>query len=157
MSDDTIGNDDLEREIAEALGEDSVLEIAKRELFTPSSDAARAKAAGAGEVQRGFREGTVAGVTKDDVFVEFGPRDQGVVPFEQFAEEPAVGSTVRVFVEQFDRKEGIWSCSLRRGAAGQPASGWDAPAISTARAYRGNTWKCTWGSTIISMSQLILS
>ena len=123
MSDDTMGNDDLEREIAEALGEDSVLEIAKRELFSPSSDAARAKAAGAGEVQRGFREGTVAGVTKDDVFVEFGPRDQGVVPFEQFAEEPEVGSTVRVFVEQFDRKEGIWSCSLRRGVQ---SAEWDA-------------------------------
>ena len=34
MSDEATGGDDLDREIAEALGDESVLEIAKREILT---------------------------------------------------------------------------------------------------------------------------
>ncbi|MDJ0976037.1 MAG: S1 RNA-binding domain-containing protein [Planctomycetota bacterium] len=117
MADDDIpASDDLDKEIEAALGEQSVLDIARDELLGPtrSSDAAR-RAADGGPIERGYREGRVAGVTKNDVFVEFGPREQGVVPFEQFATEPKPGDDVRVYVEHFDNKEGIYVCSLRRG------------------------------------------
>ena len=110
--------DALEREIAEALGDESVLEIAKREMFGGASEAR-----GTGPVEAGtYREGVVAGKNKDDVFLEFGPREQGVVPLEQFAVEPDLGSSVRVFIESFDGKEGIFMCSLRKGVV---AAQWD--------------------------------
>lgn len=123
MSDDPKDPDaeapqDLDQEIADALGELSVLDIARTELLGGP------KPAGDDEgVERGFREATVAGVTKDDVFLEFGPREQGVVPFEQFALEPKPGDRVRVFVQHFDSKEGIWICSLKRGVQ---SAEWDA-------------------------------
>lgn len=103
---------DLDREIEAALGDESVLEIARREIYGGGGTAA---AAGGPVEAQAFREGTVAGVTKNDVFLEFGPREQGVVPFEQFATEPTVGSTVRVFVEGQDPEQGLWLCSIRRG------------------------------------------
>lgn len=123
MSDDTNeapvpSPDDIEKEIADALGELSVLDIARTELLGGPTERP-----GQGAVERGFREAKVAGVTKDDVFLEFGPREQGVVPFEQFANEPKPGDDVRVFVQHFDAKEGIWMCSLKRGVQ---AAEWDA-------------------------------
>ena len=109
-------DEDLEREIAEALGDNTVLEIAGRELFAATE---RKEV----EVKPGkFHEGTVAAVGQKDVFLEFGPRVQGVLAADQFTELPEVGAQVKVFVEDYDDKESLFLCSLRRGVQ---AGEWD--------------------------------
>ena len=111
MSDDHTQHEeqDLEAEIAAALGDNTLLEIAGRELFAPTE---RKEV----EVQPGrFHEGTVSAVGQRDVFLEFGTRLQGVLSADQFTELPEVGATVRVFVEENDAKENLFLCSLRRG------------------------------------------
>jgi small subunit ribosomal protein S1 len=110
MADDSENpSEDLDSEIADALGEQSILEIAGGILMPPT----QRKAATGIETGR-FAEGTVSGVGDADVFLEFGPRIQGVVPHAQFAEPPTVGDKLRVFVEDFDDKEGLYLCSVRR-------------------------------------------
>ncbi len=116
-------DDDLEREIEEALGETSLLGVdrarrpAPPPARPPGADASREPAPHA------FADATVAGVGAEDVFVEFGPRAQGVVPAEHFATPPTTGETVRVWVERFDPKEGLWLCTLKRAL--HAAAGWD--------------------------------
>lgn len=103
------GAEDLDAEVAAALGGQSILEIAGGTMLPPTQRRAQR------EIEPGrFVDGLVTGVGDADVFFEFGPRVQGVVPHAQFAEPPAVGSTLRVFVESFDDKEGLWLCSVRR-------------------------------------------
>ena len=111
MSNDPKQNEDqdLEAEIAAALGDNTVLEIAGRALYAPTERAEAEIGAG------GFHEGTVSAVGQRDVFLEFGPRIQGVLSADQFTELPEVGATVRVFVEEHDTKENLFLCSLRRG------------------------------------------
>jgi small subunit ribosomal protein S1 len=119
MSDDPTNpsdSDDLEREIAEALGENTVLEIAGRELLGPTKHRDV-------EVQPGkFHEALVTAVGQQDVFLEFGLRKQGVVPAAQFIELPEPGTRIKVFVEAFDDKEALFLCSVRRTAQ---AAEWD--------------------------------
>lgn len=118
MSDDTSNNqgEDLDREIEEALGSSSVLEIAGRELLPPT----KVKEI---EVTPGkFHEGLVTAVGQSDVFVEFGTRKQGVLPCDQFTDLPEVGTRIKVFVESYDPKESLFLCSLRRGVQ---AGEWD--------------------------------
>jgi small subunit ribosomal protein S1 len=117
-------DDDLEREIAEALGETSLMGVGG-----PSSVKARSRdkierlmdgldvSAGAGPETRstGIRKGTVTHVGREDVFLEFGPREQGVVPLTQFAENPEPGTVLTVHVDAFDAKEGLYLCSMKRG------------------------------------------
>lgn len=116
MADDTKrrdDDDDLEKEIAEALGEQSVLEIATGELMPATSR----RAGEPSVVTPGrFAEGVVAGIGEQDVFIEFGPRVQGVVPRDHFTSLPAQGDPLRVFVEDLDEKESLYLCSLRRTA-----------------------------------------
>ncbi|MDJ0520784.1 MAG: S1 RNA-binding domain-containing protein [Planctomycetota bacterium] len=120
MSDDPTkpsgDGDELEREIADALGDNTVLEIAGRELLGTTQ---RPEV----EVRPGrFHEALVSAVGKQDVFLEFGPRTQGVVPAAQFAELPEPGTRIKVFVEDFDDKESLYLCSVRRTAQ---AAEWD--------------------------------
>ncbi|MHC5011454.1 MAG: 30S ribosomal protein S1 [Planctomycetota bacterium] len=119
-------DDELEREIQEALGEDSLLGI--------GSPAGKAGIAMPPDVLEGaaepsevpepghFSDAIVSGIGEEDVFIEFGPRAQGVVPRDQFASPPVLGEEVRVYVETFDRKEGIYVCALKRTL--QAAAGW---------------------------------
>lgn len=119
MSDDpndVPDGEDLEKEIAEALGKNSVLEIAGRELLGPTKHREV-------EVRPGkFHEGLVTAVGQQDVFLEFGPRNQGVVPAAQFVELPEPGTRINVFIEDFDDKESLYLCSVRRTAQ---AAEWD--------------------------------
>ncbi len=59
------------------------------------------------------RPGKVVSVGPTDVFLEFGPKDLGVVPRVQFTEEtlPKVGEVVEVVVNQRDA-DGLLVCSL---------------------------------------------
>ncbi len=121
-------DDDLEREIAEALGDTSLLGLNSPPAAGPvrartSLDRLLEQAGPAGTgagpaapgAATGFREGVVTHVGQEDVFLEFGPREQGVVPLTQFSENPEVGARLKVHVDGFDAKEGLFLCSMRRG------------------------------------------
>lgn len=107
---------DLDKEIEEALGSRSVLEIAGRELLAPTQRKEREIKTGA------FAEGVVTVVGKEDLFLEFGPRLQGVVPCAQFAQLPEPGERIKVFVESLDPRESLYVCSVKRTAQ---AAEWD--------------------------------
>ncbi len=64
---------------------------------------------------REHRAGTVVSVGLNDVFVEFGPKELGVVERNQWkdgAEPPAVGKELEVVVQRFDAGESIFICAL---------------------------------------------
>jgi small subunit ribosomal protein S1 len=43
----------------------------------------------------------------NDVFVEFGPKSQGVCPLALFPEPPALGAKMEFIVERFDKEDGL--------------------------------------------------
>jgi small subunit ribosomal protein S1 len=61
-------------------------------------------------------QGQVLKIHNDSVFVALGGPDEGAVPFDQFKEEPAIGSTVDVIVRGVSREDGLYSLSLPGGA-----------------------------------------
>ncbi len=99
------------------------------EIEAAMSDLADAGAADAGSsgeagskkikgprVVRGGREhrsGMVVSVGATDVFVEFGPKELGVVDVTQFKDTPpTVGDTLEVAVQRFDAAESLYICAL---------------------------------------------
>src|SRR5262245_36287834 len=69
-------------------------------------------------VRKGPRKGRVISVDpkKDEVFVDFGGKSQGVAPFSQFETEPKVGDEIEFNVERYDAREGLLILN-RKGAA----------------------------------------
>lgn len=67
-------------------------------------------------VVRGGREhrtGMVVSVGATDVFVEFGPKELGVVEIPQFkGEPPKVGDALEVAVQRYDSAESLYICAL---------------------------------------------
>ena len=53
---------------------------------------------------------------KDEVFVDFGGKAQGIAQFSQFETEPKVGDEVEFHVERYDPREGLLILN-RKGAA----------------------------------------
>src|SRR5208283_2582777 len=49
---------------------------------------------------KGFRRGKIVSIGKEDVFVDFGGKSQGLVPLLQFEEEPKVGDEMEFSVER---------------------------------------------------------
>lgn len=78
------------------------------------SDRQKPKAQGGqgGRTGRQVRTGRVLRIHAGDVFVEFGPRSQGVCPLTQFKEPPAVGSEMDFVVERLDAFEGLLVLAL---------------------------------------------
>jgi len=64
--------------------------------------------------------GRVVMIRREDVFVELGGREQGILPLKQFDEPPEVGSEVRVRVVRFHGEDGIYELA-RAGAAASVA------------------------------------
>ncbi len=56
--------------------------------------------------------GKVLKVDADHVFVALGGPDEGMVAFEQFTEEPAVGSEIEVIVRAFEKGDGLYILTL---------------------------------------------
>lgn len=86
----------------------------------PIGGPAKAALKGPRVVQSGreYRTGTVVSIGKDDIFLEFGPKELGVLPKVQFKEgeePPAVGSQFEVAIDRFETSENIFICS-RPGA-----------------------------------------
>lgn len=109
----------LAAEIEEALGDMSVGDLmaadesksappARRPTRTPQ----RAGRSGPGTIpaarsERERKTGTIMQVHGNDVFVEFGPRKQGVCPLAQFPEPPALGASMEFIVDRFDKEDGL--------------------------------------------------
>jgi small subunit ribosomal protein S1 len=99
---------DLEQELAEALGDMSLEEIAQGEA---------AAAAGKPLEARGEVRARVVSIHNDDVFVELGQRNQGVLSLRQFPEgaAPVVGGELTVVVGSLNAEDGLYQCSLPGG------------------------------------------
>jgi small subunit ribosomal protein S1 len=71
-----------------------------------------------GRGQPTMRTGKVVNVTENDIFLEFGPKELGIVPRDQWREgenTPEAGQELEVIVERFDQAESIYVCA-RPGA-----------------------------------------
>jgi small subunit ribosomal protein S1 len=93
---------ELEAELAEALGGMSVDEIvgapamgSKKEVEPESRHFAR-----------------VVAVHRDDVFVDFGERNQGVLSLTRFPDPPEAGKVIEVIVVNFDPEEGLYQLTM---------------------------------------------
>lgn len=124
-------DDELQREINEALGDQSI------EQIMSDAEAAAAQAAQGDEgssrssgddsepVELDVRRGRIASVSGDDVFVELAGlsgKNNGIVPLKQFDRTPRVGAIMDFVVERFDESEGLHILS-REGAVTR--STWD--------------------------------
>jgi small subunit ribosomal protein S1 len=105
-------DDALQRELDEALGGMSLDEIVDRE-----EKAAKPTAPG-------IKRGKVIAIQKDDIFVDMGGKSQGILPANQFEDEPlpAVGDNVDVIIEGYIPGEGLLQLS-RKGAT--VAAAWE--------------------------------
>ncbi|MEX2113928.1 MAG: S1 RNA-binding domain-containing protein [Pirellulales bacterium] len=98
---------ELEMEYLEALGGQSIDDI-----IAPEPGAAVVA-----ELEPESRhQGRVISIHRDDVFVEIGGRQQGILQLKNFAEPPEPGATVDVVVARFLPAEGIYEL-IRPGAA----------------------------------------
>lgn len=111
---------DLEREIEQALGSASMEDILAAEDAQPQAAPAK-KEQGA---DANVRTGRVIAVQGDDVFVDLGGKDQGILPAAQFEDEdlPEPGAEIEVTVEGANEDEGLLILS-RKGAV--LAASWD--------------------------------
>jgi small subunit ribosomal protein S1 len=67
--------------------------------------------------------GRVARISREDVFVDLGGRNQGIVPLRQFDEPPAEGTEIELLVVRFDAEEGLYE--LSRPTAAVDVGNWD--------------------------------
>ncbi|MEM9658228.1 MAG: hypothetical protein AAF961_07705, partial [Planctomycetota bacterium] len=98
---------ELEQELAEALGEASVDDImaSAESAGTPTELAPESKITG-----------KVVSLHQEDVFVDLGGRNQGVLPIKQFENPPEVGASVDVVVVRYDSEQGLHDVSLPTAA-----------------------------------------
>ena len=104
----------LDREIEAALGGVSL------DNLYGEADAAN-RAVNPADAPKGVRRGRVISVSKDYVFVDLGGKSQGIVPFQQFETEPAVGEEMDFHVERYDPAEGLLILN-RKGALAENVS-----------------------------------
>ena len=69
----------------------------------------------AAPTETGARRGRVVSVGKDDVFVDFGGKSQGIASLIQFEKIPAVGEEMEFHVDRYDPREGLLILT-RKGA-----------------------------------------
>jgi len=99
---------DLEKEFAEALGD-----VAVEQLITETASKVKV-----GQLEPESRHvGKVLAVRGENVFVELGLREQGIVPLKLFREPPQVGQSVEVRVVRFVPEEGVYELVLPAAAA----------------------------------------
>lgn len=99
--------DDIQAEFESILGGDDFDGM----MSGPAADSVKKN-----PIEDGARvQGVVLKIQADDVFISLGGPDEGVVPFEQFKEEPVIGSPVEVIVRGMNREDGLFSLSLPGG------------------------------------------
>lgn len=96
----------LQRELDEALGDMSIEDLLAAEETAESETRAE-----------GVRVGTVLDIQGDDIFVDLGGKTQGLLPAQQYADEPLpeIGAPVEVTIEGYDDADGLLLLS-REGA-----------------------------------------
>ncbi|MGA2440953.1 MAG: S1 RNA-binding domain-containing protein [Tepidisphaeraceae bacterium] len=67
--------------------------------------------------EKGVRRGRIVSIDKEDVFVDFGGKSQGIVPLLQFQEPPQIGQELEFNVERYDSAEGLLILSCKGSAA----------------------------------------
>ncbi|HQU42910.1 MAG TPA: S1 RNA-binding domain-containing protein, partial [Pirellulales bacterium] len=94
---------ELELEVEEALGGMSLEEVIEPTTTGTST----------GELSpESQHRGRIASIHRDNVFVDLGGRNQGVLSLRQFPIAPEVGTVVEVIVSRFDAEEGLYNLSL---------------------------------------------
>ncbi len=108
---------ELEQELAEALGGES--------LDVLIDGSATAGVTGDELAPDTRVTATVAKRHREDIFVELGGRNQGVLPLKQFEGEtaPEVGAQLEVVVARFDAEQGLYEVSLPTAAV--QVGNWD--------------------------------
>ncbi len=101
---------ELEAELAAALGGeslDAIIEETTGPLTTGAELAADTR-----------MTGTVVNIHRDDIFVDLGNRNQGVLPLKQFEKTapPEVGAQLEIVVARFNPEQGLYELSLTNAA-----------------------------------------
>ena len=107
----------LAAEIEEALGNMSIgdlMEVAEPKVArpVPGRRASSGPSSANARSERERKTGRIMQVHGNDVFVEFGPRKQGVCPLAQFPEPPALGAEMTFIVDGYDKEDGLLKLSL---------------------------------------------
>ncbi|MCC7084685.1 MAG: S1 RNA-binding domain-containing protein [Pirellulales bacterium] len=95
---------ELEIELAEALGDSTLDELIAAEASGP--------AATEGLEAESRHQARVLRIFRDHVFVDLGGRNQGVLAFHQFPEEPPIGAEIEIVVNRFNPDDGLYECTL---------------------------------------------
>ncbi|MEX2673342.1 MAG: S1 RNA-binding domain-containing protein [Phycisphaeraceae bacterium] len=102
---------DLEKEIADALG-DASIEAMLSAAAPPEKSKPKAQPKRGEEPKADRRTGTVISVRGHDVMVELSAKEQGVAPLEQFPETPVAGEQAEFIVVSYLRGEGLYQLAL---------------------------------------------
>lgn len=122
---------EVERELAEALGDQSVEELMAEDSAKSESSAKDDNAPAQGErsepkrFEMEIKRGRIASIAGDDVFIDLGGVDgknQGVVSLQEFERPPRLGSIMDFVVQRYDQAEGLLILS-REGAVSRAT--WD--------------------------------
>ncbi|HEY2839766.1 MAG TPA: S1 RNA-binding domain-containing protein [Pirellulales bacterium] len=103
--------EDLQRELAEALGDMSLDDI-----LAPATQSKTAAVEMADLLPESKHTARVASIHRDDVFVEMGGRNQGVLSLRTFPKPPEIGDMVEVVVNRFNGDEGLYVLTLPHSA-----------------------------------------
>lgn len=97
---------ELEKEIEAALGGESLDQIIDN---APTAPGANNELAPETKLT-----GTVAKIHREDIFLELGGRNQGLLPMKQFekSEPPEVGAQLEIMISRFNSEEGYYEVSL---------------------------------------------
>ncbi|MBN1342133.1 MAG: S1 RNA-binding domain-containing protein [Phycisphaerae bacterium] len=108
MSGSDLFEEDWEREVAEALGDSNIEEL---EDLTIGAETGR-------DTSGTVREGRVQQVSGDMVLVDLGGKSPGMLPIGEFGKDrksvPNPGAIVKVVIERFDEREGLFILSKRK-------------------------------------------
>jgi ribosomal protein S1 len=106
---------DLEQEYQAALGDLSFDALMSAEAATDAAPELAPESRVTGRVSR---------ISREDVFIDLGGRNQGVVPLRQFEDKPpAEGAELELLVVRFDAEEGLYE--LSRPTAAVDVGNWD--------------------------------
>jgi small subunit ribosomal protein S1 len=129
-------DDPLRREIDQALDG-----VNLQDIGDPDAVAARQKSGQKPGPNRGpdprLKRGTIVGVSGDDVFVEIGPRMQGVVSLREFDEKPAIGAAFDFTLH--GREDDLWKLSRRAAQELSAADDIEVGSLVKARVTGQNT------------------
>ncbi len=109
----------LDQAVDAALAGVDVDELYTKDREAPAAAPTTTSTAGGKQVRRG----RVVSVNKDDAFVDFGGKSQGICSMLQFEEEPTVGQEYDFIIQKYDQTEGILVLA-RKGSTATNVS-WD--------------------------------